>query len=98
MDNDVAPKVGDTIERVGATLIAKHKTYSLDDQNEYVVLCLIVRPEDSTMPIEYVTWHLYANQERFELHAGHYYFDKFVEASEGYAKRAGLKSYEEANG
>jgi hypothetical protein len=91
MEKDASVRIGDLIPANGARVIAKHQTGSYDDQNEYVVLCLVTRHEDSVMPYEYVTWSMQANAERYECVAGHYHFMDIARAAEEFAERAGLR-------
>lgn len=72
MQIDCAPKVGDVMEN-GGRVIAIHKIAESSDQNEYMVLALLTY-EDSSMPYQYATWHLYANEHKYITVAGDYFF------------------------
>lgn len=68
---DCSPKVGDMIEKVAARIIAKERIGMATDQNDYIVLCLILRPND-VRPVEYVTWTLQATATDWDIMAGDY--------------------------
>ena len=68
MENDKAPKVGEMMGN-GGRVLAIHRTATMEDQNEYVVLALI--PYSSKF--EYATWHLYADDKTYLTVAGEYF-------------------------